>query len=47
MLLMDENKIFRFDTKLSHAINIKRIIENKEIIDPIDEIIFQKISKSG
>jgi hypothetical protein len=33
--------------KLSHTIKIIKITATKEIIDPIDEIIFQVVNASG
>lgn len=37
----------RLQEKDSQIIIIRKITENKEIIDPIEEIIFPKINKSS
>ena len=41
------NKINRFDAILSHIINRNIITLTKEIVDPIDEMIFQVVYASG
>jgi len=47
MLTVELNTIIRLAVRASQIIIINRIIENEEIIDPIDEIIFQDNKRSG
>jgi len=41
------NKIDRLDVILSHMMNRNIITLTKEIVDPIDEMIFQVVYASG
>ena len=47
MLKFDLKMILRLDVSDSQIIIMKKIAENKEIIDPIEEIMFQKVKRSG
>lgn len=46
-LWYDENKAGRPAMNLSHTIKIMNTTEIKEIIDPIEEIVFQAVYASG